>query len=266
MEPSAHEFQVSPPLREFRVEQAAVRVYSSKLKASRAAALEGASILRSTLTERDCARIMVATGNSQQEMIEALAGLPDIAWNRVDVFHMDEYVGLRATHPASFRLWVEMRLVGLVHPHRVYYLNGYASDLTEECRRYGELLRREPADICFLGIGENGHVAFNDPHVADFRDPLAIKRVDLDERCRRQQVGEDHFPDLNAVPREALKLTCPTLMRSRHLVCCVPEARKAEAVRNALEGPISTACPGSIVRTHPRAAIFLDLESAALLS
>ncbi len=254
------------PMREFRVEQAVVRVYPSKLETSRAAALEGAGILRSTLAERDSARIIVATGNSQQDMIEALAGIPEIAWNRVDVFHMDEYVGLRETHPGSFRLWVETRLVSIVRPHRVYYLNGYASDLTEECRRYGELLQAEPVDICFLGIGENGHIAFNDPHAADFRDPLAVKRVDLDERCRRQQVGEGHFPDLNAVPREALTLSCPTLMRSRHLMCCVPEARKAEAVRNALEGPISTSCPGSIVRTHARAAIFLDVESASLLS
>ena len=123
-----------------------------------------------------------------------------------------------------------------------------------------------PIDVCLLGIGENGHIAFNDPHVADFHDPAVVKLVELDERCRQQQVGEGHFASLDEVPREALTLTCPALMRSRHMICCVPERRKAEAVRNALEGPVSPACPASLLRTHPRATIYLDTESASLLA
>jgi glucosamine-6-phosphate deaminase len=128
------------------------------------------------------------------------------------------------------------------------------------------LLTSGTIDLCFLGFGENGHIAFNDPHVADFDDPLVVKRVILDQKCRAQQVGEGHFPNLEAVPEEAITLTCPTLMSARNLICCVPEERKAEALRNALEGPLSETCPASLVVTHPRAKIYLDPESAALLS
>jgi glucosamine-6-phosphate deaminase len=148
----------------------------------------------------------------------------------------------------------------------VYDLNGEAPDPDEECQRYGKLIRSKPLDLRFVGLGENGHIAFNDPHVADFDDPYAVKRVNLDETCRRQQVGEAHFPNVGAVPCEALTLTCPTLMSATHLVCRVPERRKAEAVRSALEGPVTPICPASLVRTHPRAVIFLDIESASLLS
>jgi glucosamine-6-phosphate deaminase len=250
---------------EFRIGHAVVRVSASKLQAGRAAALAGADFLRNAIARKGSARIIVATGNSQEEMVATLGEFRDIAWNEIDVFHMDEYVGLDETHPASFRLWVKTRLVDLVHPRQAHYLNGNAADLAEECARYGELLRSGPIDVCFLGIGENGHIAFNDPHVADFRDPLTVKRVELDARCRQQQVGEGHFPDLAVVPREALTLTCPALMSARRLVCCAPERRKAEAVMNALHGPISTACPGSIIRTIPGAYFFLDAESSSLL-
>jgi glucosamine-6-phosphate deaminase len=254
------------PLRTFSADRALVNVYQSTQDAGQAAALEGANTLRRVIAERGSARVIVATGNSQQDMVATLVKLPDINWARVDVFHMDEYVGLSATHPASFRLWVKTRLVDVVHPRRVEYLNGDLPDLAGECCRFGKAIQSELPDLCFLGIGENGHIAFNDPHVADFNDPAVVKRVELDETCRRQQVGEGHFPNLDAVPYEAITLTCPALMSARHLVCCVPERRKAEAVRNALQGPISTSCPGSIVRTHGRAVIFLDLESCSLLS
>jgi glucosamine-6-phosphate deaminase len=138
--------------------------------------------------------------------------------------------------------------------------------LDEEADHYGKSLTSVPIDLCFLGFGENGHIAFNDPHVADFHDPLIIKRVTLDKKCREQQVGEGHFPDIEAVPQEAITLTCPTLMSARQLICCVPESRKAEAVRNALEGPLTEACPASLVVTHPGAKIYLDRNSAALLN
>jgi glucosamine-6-phosphate deaminase len=257
---------LTPPLRVFEVDKATVEIYPSKLELGEAAAAEAASILKSAVSTQGRARVIVATGNSQEEVIRALAHAPGVDWPRVEVLHMDEYVGLPSTHPASFRRWVETHLVALVHPGQVHYLQGDASDLVEECRRYAGLIRSSPVDLCLLGIGENGHIAFNDPHVADFNDPLVVKRVDLDRRCRLQQVGEGHFAALDAVPREALTLTCSALMSSERLVCSVPELRKAEAVRDALEGPVSTVCPGSVLRTHPRARIFLDEESAALLS
>jgi glucosamine-6-phosphate deaminase len=145
-------------------------------------------------------------------------------------------------------------------------MEGDARDLEAEIQRYGQLLGAAPVDVAFVGFGENGHIAFNDPPVADFTDPLLVKVVTLDERCRRQQVGEGHFKDIASVPERALSVTCSQLLRAKAWISCVPEARKAEAVRNALQGPITTACPASIVRTHPDAHVFLDLESSALLS
>ncbi|HEX5484289.1 MAG TPA: glucosamine-6-phosphate deaminase [Terriglobia bacterium] len=257
---------MAPPLRSFVVDRASVSIYASKEDAGAAAAVEAASALRHALSTKERARIIVATGNSQEDFIRALISSPDIDWSRIEVFHMDEYVGISDSHPASFRRWVRTRLVEIVHPGQVHYLNGDASDLTGECKRYARLLKSAPIDLCCLGFGENRHIAFNDPHAANFSDPIAVKEVTLDEACRRQQVGEGHFPGLDAVPREALTLTCPALLSAQRLVCCVPERRKAAAVKDALTGPITTACPASIVRTHPGAAIFLDLESASYLS
>lgn len=253
------------PVRLFQVERARVEVHQRKVEAGRAAAAQAARVLRSTLESKGSARIVVATGNSQEDLIEALRKIPGIDWGHIDAFHMDEYVGLPANHPASFRRWVRERLADIVHPRSIHYLNGEASDLEKECQRYADLLCSAPLDICFVGFGENGHVAFNDPHVADFNDPLMVKRVVLDDRCRMQQVGEGHFTSLDAVPREALTLTIPALIRAKCVVSCVPEARKAEAVRNAFEGPLSPFCPASVVRTHPSAFVYLDVDSASLL-
>jgi len=253
------------PSREFLAGKARVYIFLSRLATSEAAAHEAVSLLRSALAHRGSARIVVGTGNSQEDLIHALVRAPDLDWSRIEVFHMDEYVGMPAQHPASFRRWLQERLVDVVHPGRTYYLGGDEPNLEQECQRYAALLHAAPIDICFIGFGENGHIAFNDPAVADFNDSLAIKRVKLDERCRRQQVGEGHFPSFDAVPPEALTLTCPELLRAEHLICTVPELRKAEAVRNALKGPITEACPSSVVRTHPAAAVYLDADSASLL-
>lgn len=250
----------------FRVDNVQVEIYPSKLAASLAAAAKAATILtpKDHVPDRRL-RIVVGTGNSQEDLVKALAQTSSIDWSRVEVFHMDEYVGMSATHPASFRRWLRTRLADPVRPYKVHYLNGDVPNLEEECRRYGDLLRSEPIDVCFLGFGENGHIAFNDPHSADFNDPLVVKRVTLDEKCRLQQVGEGHFPNLETVPQEALTVTCPFLTSARCLICCVPERRKAEAVRDALEGPIDHSCPASLVRKHPQAFVFLDNESASLL-
>jgi len=256
---------MSSPLRVFQVDKAYVEVYPSKLDTSRAAVIEAATILRRATSKAGRPRVVVGTGNSQEDMIRTLVEVPDVDWSLIEIFHMDEYAGMPAAHPASFRRWLKTHLVDFVRPGQAHYLGGDAPDLIEECRRYGSLLRSAPIDLCFVGFGENGHIAFNDPHVADFHDPLAVKKVDLDERCRLQQVGEGHFPNLASVPREALTLTCPMLMSAENLVCCVPELRKAETVRNALEEPLSSRCPASLVRTHRQVNVYLDAESASML-
>lgn len=251
------------PIREFRVDWLQVRVYRNKLELGEAAAADAAAIIRQAIARQGRARVIVGTGNSQDEMINALVARGGLDWSRVEVFHMDEYVGLSQEHPASFRRWLKRRVVDVARPGQAHYLEGDAPDPEAECRRYGALLQQAPIDITFIGFGENGHIAFNDPHVADFNDPKAVKQVEMDHRCRAQQVGEGHFPDVDAVPRHALTLTCPTLTGARNLVCVVPDLRKAEAVRNALLGPVTPACPAALVRRHPHATLYLDPDSAS---
>ena len=178
---------------------------------------------------------------------------------------MDEYVGIAPNHPASFRHWIKTRVQNRVPVSKLHYIEGDVKDVNDEVVRYSRLLNAAPVDLAFVGFGENGHIAFNDPPVADFNDPATLKVVTLEDACRRQQVGEGHFKDIASVPEQAITVTCPGLFRAAAWVCCVPERRKAEAVRNALKNPISTACPATIVRTHPQAFVYLDLESASLL-
>jgi len=255
----------SSALRTFQVDRAVVEIYPSKFEGGKAAALRASDILKTAIAKDGHARLIMATGNSQEDLIAALVEVRDLDWSRLEVFHMDEYINLPETNRGCLKRWMNTHFVEVVHPGKVNYLDGNAPDLDAECRRYEQALRAAPITLCTLGIGENGHIAFNDPHVADFQDPLSIKRVSLDERCRRQQAGEGHFPDFASVPSEAVTLTCPMLMSSENLICCVPEMRKGEAVKNALEGPVTTRCPGSVVRTHPRACIYLDADSASLL-
>ena len=242
------------------------QVFDSKPALGAAAAEQAAGILLEAIRERARARVIIATGPSQNEVVDALVARNGLDWSRIEVFHMDEYVGIAATHPASFRRWLRTRVVETVRPAAVHYLAGDAPDVAAECSRYAALLNAAPIDLCFIGFGENGHIAFNDPHTADFADPLAVKRVTLDEACRRQQVGEGHFPSLAAVPAEAITLTCSALMAAKALICCVPDRRKAAAVKRALEGAISPECPASLVRTHARASLYLDTQSASLVA
>ena len=256
---------MSSPTRTFEAGAMRVQVFSSKREASGAAAAAAAVILRDAIATRGRARMVVSTGNSQLDFIDALVLAPDIDWSAVEAFHLDEYAGMAMTHPASFRLWLKTRLADRVPLRAMYYVNGDAPDVDAECRRYGALLAAAPIDAGFIGIGENGHIGFNDPPVADFADPLPVKIVRLDDACRRQQVGEGHFAAISAVPERALTLTCPTIVGMTNLICCVPELRKASAVRDAIEGPISTTCPASILQTHAQAQLFLDSASASLL-
>ena len=243
-----------------------VCIFESKESLGKEAAREAAVLIRKAIEQRGSARLLFSAANSQLPMIENLTANADINWSCVEVFHVDEYVGLTTTHAASFGGWLKRHVVDRVHPMRPHYLAGDAQDLDKECQRYADLLQQKPIDISFLGIGENGHIGFNDPHEADFSDSQAVKVVTLDERCRLQQVGEGHWPSLSSVPKQGVTTTCPALVNASHIICCVPGANKSEAVRNALEGPISTSCPATIIRAHPDAKLYLDLQSASLLA
>jgi glucosamine-6-phosphate deaminase len=208
---------------------------------------------------------MFATGDSQVAVLDELAGRAhELDWSRVVVFHMDEYVGVDGDHPASFRRYIRERLADRLDPGAVYYLDGTA-DPPAEARRYADLLLAHPLDLCVLGVGENGHLAFNDPPAADFEDAATVKVVTLDEASRRQQVDEEHFARVEDVPTHALTVTIPALLAAERVVVVAPERRKAQAVRQALTGPVSTACPASVLRRQPHATLHLDRESAALL-
>jgi glucosamine-6-phosphate deaminase len=231
-----------------------------------AAAARAAAILRTTIAKQGKARIIVGSAPSQDEVIAGLVAAPGIDWSYVTVFHMDEYVGVPASHPASFRHYQERHLLNRVKPAAFVGMRGEASDSQAECARYSALLAEAPIDLVCMGVGENGHIAFNDPPVADFADPKSVKIVELDEMCRQQQVNDGCFPDFKSVPRQAITLTCPMLMSGRVLVCTVPGLRKASAVAAMLDGKISTACPASILRQHPSATMFLDANSSAKIS
>jgi glucosamine-6-phosphate deaminase len=232
---------------------------------ARAAADQAAAILRAAVHDRGVAHAMFATGNSQLAFTEALVGdTPDVPWDDVVVFHMDEYVGAGPDHPAGFAKWIRERIVEPTHPRAAYLVDGLA-DPAAECRLYAGLLAQHPLDLCCLGIGENGHLAFNDPPVADFADRLDVKVVTLEPACRQQQVNEGHFPTIDAVPAEAITVTIPALLRARQVLAIVPEARKAEPVRAALEGPVGTDCPASILRTLDHVTLHLEPASAARL-
>ena len=243
-----------------------VTVHRDIAALARSSAAEAADAITSAVDARGVAHAMFATGNSQLAFVEALVGAtPRVPWAQTIVFHMDEYVGAGPDHPAGFRRWIRERIGERVPAAAVHYLDGLA-DPAAECRRYADLLARHPLDLCCLGIGENGHLAFNDPPVADFADPADVKVVELDGDCRRQQVGEGHFADLAAVPTQAMTVTIPALLRATQVIAVVPDRRKAPAVHAALDGPLTTACPASALRTLERATIHLDPESASLWS
>jgi glucosamine-6-phosphate deaminase len=249
----------------WRIDGAVICAHASTEEMAQAAADQASSILQAAVEARGVAHAMFATGNSQLAFVMALvSGQFTVPWSDVVVFHMDEYEGVGPDHPAGFQRWIRQRIVSQASPRAAHYLDGLA-DPRAECDRYAALLRAAPLDLCCLGIGENGHLAFNDPPVADFNDPLDVKVVELDQACRQQQVNEGHFPDLAAVPPRALTVTIPALLRASQVLVIVPEARKAEPVRRALTGPVSTECPASALRTIAHATIHLDPASASLL-
>ena len=251
------------PIKEMVYDSLHVQVYEDKVQLGKAAAAFAERLCHGPRSKQRAINLLFSTGASQFEFAAALGAEPQIPWNLVQAFHLDEYQGMAADHPASFRLWLKTRIEDPFKPAAFHYIEGDAADVEAECRRYEQLVRENPMDIGFIGIGENGHIAFNDPPVADFDDPLWVKVVELDEACRQQQLGEGWFAALDEVPKYAITLTVPAIMACRSIVSVVPDSRKAEAVKRALEGPISTDCPASILRRHPRALLFLDRDSAA---
>jgi glucosamine-6-phosphate deaminase len=240
-------------------------IYATKAALSEAAAYEARAILSAALRARGQANIVLATGSSQLIFLDLLRRLPDIDWQAVNVFHMDEWVGIAAEHPASFRAYLRRHIVDLVKPGAFYPIPGENAEVEAICRDYAALLRAHPADLCVMGMGENGHIGFNDPPYADFTDPVWVKVVKLTEWSRRLQVDGEHFPVLAAVPTHAISMTVPALLAAKRILCLVPEARKAEAVEHALLGPITEDCPASILRQASHAHLLLDADSAARL-
>ncbi len=243
-----------------------IRILRTKTEMGAAAASRGAVYIRSAIKARGSANIIVATGASQFEMLASLVHESDIDWSRVTAFHLDEYARLPITHPASFRLYLWKRFVSqLPLPLQAFHWINAEEDLTAECLRLSNLIRHREIDIAFIGIGENCHLAFNDPP-ADFETSDPYISVQLDEKCRRQQLGEGWFATYDDVPRQAISMSVRQIMKSRAIVCTVPDERKADAVREAVEGVVSSSRPASILQQHDDATIFLDRHSASRLS
>ncbi len=243
-----------------------ISIFETKEQMGAAAVAEGAEALRAELARRGAAGIVLATGTSQFEMLEALVAADGIDWSRVTAFHLDEYIGLPLDHPASFRGYLKERFAARVPDLAAFhYVDGQAADPVAETERLGALIRRHPIAVAFIGIGENGHLAFNDPP-ADFKTEEPFIIVTLDEACRKQQLGEGWFPTLEDVPSQAISMSVRQILVARKLVVTVPDARKAQAVKGAVEGEVSNLCPASILRTHPDCHLFLDEGAASMLS
>jgi glucosamine-6-phosphate deaminase len=244
------------------IDALAIRFFPSRAALGAAAAADAADLIGIAAEEKGEANLLLASGNSQLEFLAALRTMPDVGWRSVNIFHMDEYLGLAPGHPARFANFLRRELLDFVRPKAFHPVLEGESDPEQAARDYTKLLRLFPIDVCVLGIGENGHLAFNDPP-ADFHDPVRLKTVELAEDSRRQQVGEGHFATLAEVPRQALTLTVPALLDAKRILAVVPEARKAAAVEGALRGPIDPACPASILRACPHAVLYLDADSGA---
>ncbi len=248
-------------MKTFTIDKLKISIYSDPMTMGVAAAEFVKQKLTLAIKEKNAANMILATGASQFSFLEALQQ-KEIDWQKITVFHLDEYKGISDRHPASFRKYLKDRILNNVSPKKIYFLNGDAENIEQEMEGYSAELKKHPIDVACIGIGENGHIAFNDPPIADFDDPKLVKLAVLDEVCRRQQLGEGWFPTLEDVPREALTLTIPAIMGCKVISCVVPDERKAEAIHHTLFHPIGTNCPASILRTHSNARLFLDTKSA----
>lgn len=236
-------------------------ISENKEELGRKAAIKGADLIKKAIQEKGAANIIVATGASQFEMLTELVK-QDLDWSKVTGFHLDEYIGIDETHPASFRKYLKERFVSLVPMKEFHFVNGNGAE--KECKRLGEIISRHPIDVAFVGIGENAHLAFNDPP-ADFETEVPYIVVTLDENCRKQQLGEGWFPTFNDVPKQAISMSIRQIMKSEHIICCAPDERKALAVKKTLEENINPLVPSSILKTHKSFRLFLDKKSALLI-
>lgn len=252
-------------MQSFQVENLKIEIHASRGDAGTAAAEAAATELKRLGQIQESISVIFATGASQLNTLRALIEIPGLPWNRVRGFHMDEYVGISADSVASFRYYMRHELTQQVPMRSFHEVDGNAEDLEQFCLEYADALSAANPRLCLLGIGENGHLAFNDPDVADFNDPEDVKIVTLDEECKQQQVAEKWFQTIEDVPSRAVTLTIPTLLRVPKLIVSVPGSRKARIVQRALYEPISTACPATILRAHSDATVYLDQESAAEL-
>lgn len=252
-------------IREFTKENLRIKVFASRQQMGEDGAEKAAERIRKLLDEKQTVNILFAAAPSQNELLDNLALQPGIEWERINAFHMDEYIGLPDGDPRTFGEYLKNRIFSKVPFGGIYYINDIGDDQPTVCRRYAELLDRFPLDFGFLGIGENGHIAFNDPPVADFDDPEKVKIVELDGKCRQQQVNDGCFATLAEVPIQAVTLTLPSLRRIPSIFCTAPTINKAQAVHDMVYGPVATSCPASILRLHPDTTVYLDEASASML-
>jgi glucosamine-6-phosphate deaminase len=254
------------PVQTFQIDALSVRLYNSEAQLASEAAQLAQKYLQSLLAQQGKATVLLATGNSQINFLEGLMALADVDWSKVTFFHLDEYLGIDANHPASFRRYLRERVENQVNPFAFHYIEGDALQPLAECDRYTKLLLAQPIDLCCLGIGENGHLAYNEPSVADFDDAHSVKLVKLEKSTRLAQVDGVHFPVLDAVPQYAFTLTIPMLCSAKNIFCLASGKHKASAMKQILQGSISQDCPASVLRTQATATLFLDADSASLLS
>lgn len=253
---------MTQPVRRFNADALPVEVHATPADLAQAAARMVQAHLADAIARQGETAAILATGNSQLQFLDALVRLGGVDWSRITLFHMDEYLGIDASHKASFRRYMRERVESKLKPKVFHYLQGDAMEPIKECERYGALLKAQPIDLCCLGIGDNGHLAFNDPPVADFNDPLAVKIIALDEITLKQQVSQGHFTNVDSMPRYALTLTITALLAAQKLICLCPGAHKAGIVKRTLRDPIGTDCPATILRRQAHASLLLDAASA----
>lgn len=249
----------------FQVDALSVRIYNNEAELALDTAQLAQTYLQSVLKEQGTATVILATGNSQIKFLDSLTGLEGVDWSKVTFFHLDEFLGIEAEHPASFRRYLRERVENRVTPFQFHYIEGDALQPLDECLRYTQLLQAQPIDLCCLGVGRNGHLAYNEPAVANFNDAQSVKLVKLGESTRQAQMDSGYFPSLDAVPQYAFTLTIPMLCAAKKILCLAPGKRKASAVKTMLQGSISEVFPASILRTQTQATLFLDADSASLL-
>jgi glucosamine-6-phosphate deaminase len=253
------------PTKQLKVDNLIVKIFKTRDEMGRAASLELKNDLETRLTKESMARMIFAAAPSQNEFLENLTRLKDVDWSRVEAFHMDEYIGLKEDAPQRFGYFLKQKLFDKLPFGHVHYLNPDTLDPQGSITQYQKILKSKAPDIVAMGIGENGHIAFNDPPVADFHDPKLVKIVELDDICRQQQVNDGCFSSFDAVPKKAITLTIPALLSGKSLFCMVPGTTKQQAVYKTLYEEISEECPASVLRRHDHAVLFLDEEAAALL-